>query len=105
MQQDDGTGVLPLRSLRGEPTRERPSAPGRVLVSFAARLDVIRKTERRMILSSHLPGAAGEMKERLLSSLAAAPTARPFVGPDQAGLEQKLTEMNSLISATFAELP
>ncbi len=61
--------------------------------AFATKLDGVRKMEPRMILSSHLPPAAGDMTERLLSSLAAAPTAQPFVGPDQAGLEQMLKEM------------
>ena len=61
--------------------------------AFATKLDGIRKMEPRMILSSHLPAAGGDMTERLLSSLAAAPTAPPFVGPDQAGLEQMLKEM------------
>lgn len=63
--------------------------------AFAMKLDGIRKMEPRMILSSHLPAAAGDMTERLLSSLAAAPAAQPFVGPDQAGLEQMLKEMTS----------
>jgi hypothetical protein len=43
-----------------------------------------------MILSSHLPAAPGNMIERLLGSLEAAPTAQPVVGPDQAALEQML---------------
>ena len=46
-----------------------------------------------MILSSHLPAAGGEMTEKLLTSLAEAPSAQPFVGPDQAALEQMLKEM------------
>ena len=46
-----------------------------------------------MILSSHLPAAQGDMTERLLASLTAAPKAQPFVGPDQAALEQMLKEM------------
>ena len=61
--------------------------------AFAKELDGIRKMEPKMILSSHLPAATADMTERLLSSLAAAPTAQPFVGPDQAGLEQMLKEM------------
>jgi flavorubredoxin len=63
--------------------------------TFAKELDGIRKMEPTMILSSHLPAATGDMTERLLSSLAAAPTAQPFVGPDQAGLEQMLKEMTA----------
>jgi flavorubredoxin len=61
--------------------------------TFAKELDGIRKMEPKMILSSHLPAAPGDMTERLLASLAAAPSAQPFVGPDQAALEQMLKEM------------
>ncbi len=61
--------------------------------TFAKELDGIRKMEPKMILSSHLPAARGDMTERLLASLAAAPKAQPFVGPDQAALEQMLKEM------------
>jgi len=46
-----------------------------------------------MILSSHLPAASGAMLERLLGSLEAVPSAQPFVGPDQAALEQMLAQM------------
>jgi flavorubredoxin len=63
--------------------------------AFAKRLDEVRKMNPTMILSSHLPAATGDMTERLLSSLAAAPTAQPFVGPNQAGLEQMLKEMTA----------
>lgn len=63
--------------------------------ALAKQLDGIRKMEPKMILSSHLPAASGDMTERLLASLAAAPTAQPFVGPDQAGLEQMLKAMTA----------
>jgi flavorubredoxin len=61
--------------------------------AFAKELDGIAKLQPTMILSSHLPVAPGDMTERLLSALASAPTAQPFVGPDQAALEQMLKEM------------
>lgn len=61
--------------------------------AFASELNSIRSMEPSMILSSHLPAASGDMTERLLASLADAPTAQPFVGPDQAALEQMLMEM------------
>ena len=61
--------------------------------AFASELDRIRKIEPKMILSSHLPPAPGEMMERLLASLAATPAAQPFVGPDQAALEHMLKGM------------
>jgi flavorubredoxin len=62
---------------------------------FAGELDAIRKMSPKMILSSHLPPAPGHMTERLLASLAAAPGAKPFVGPNQAALEQMLAGMTT----------
>jgi len=63
--------------------------------AFAKELEGIRAMKPAMVLSSHLPAASGEMTDRLLASLAAAPTAQPFVGPDQAALEQMLKEMTA----------
>jgi flavorubredoxin len=57
---------------------------------FASALNRIRGLEPSMILSSHLPAAQGSSMERLLDALAAVPDAPPFVGPDQADLEQML---------------
>jgi flavorubredoxin len=56
-------------------------------------LDAIRAMEPTMVLSSHLPAAAGDMTDRLIASLAAAPAADPFVGPNQPALEAMLAEM------------
>jgi flavorubredoxin len=64
--------------------------------AFARELDVIRRMAPKMVLSSHLPAAPGNMTERLLASLEAAPAARPFVGPDQAALEQMLKQMTAV---------
>jgi len=61
--------------------------------TLAKELEGIRKMQPKMILSSHLPAASGSVTERLLGALAAVPRARPFVGPDQAALEQMLKEM------------
>ena len=63
--------------------------------SFARELDAIRAIEPTMVLSSHLPAASGNMMDRLLASLAAVPGAQPFVGPDQAALEQMLSQMTA----------
>jgi flavorubredoxin len=60
---------------------------------FAKELEAVRRMEPKMILSSHLPAAPGDMTERLLASLASAPAAGPFVGPDQAALEAMLQQM------------
>jgi flavorubredoxin len=62
---------------------------------LAKELDAIRAMKPEIVLSSHLPAAAGDMMDRLIASLAAAPSAQPFVGPDQAALEQMLKEMMS----------
>jgi glyoxylase-like metal-dependent hydrolase (beta-lactamase superfamily II) len=61
--------------------------------AFARELNGIRAMEPALVLSSHLPAAPGSMTERLLASLEAAPTAQPFVGPDQAALEEMLVQM------------
>jgi flavorubredoxin len=60
---------------------------------FAKSLQGIRDAKPTMILSSHLPAAPGSMTEQMLDTLAAVPAAPPFVGPDQAALEQMLTQM------------
>lgn len=56
---------------------------------FAESLNTVRRLEPRMILSSHLPPAVG-MSETLLAYLAGAREALPFVGPDQAAMEQMM---------------
>jgi len=48
-----------------------------------------------MILSSHLPAAPGSMCDQLLASLENVPAAQPFVGPDQAALEQMLAQLTA----------
>jgi hypothetical protein len=63
--------------------------------AFAAELDGIRKIAPTLILSNHLPPAPGHLMERFLGSLAAAPGAHPFVGPNQAALDQMLKQMAS----------
>lgn len=56
-------------------------------------LKKVQSMEPKMILSSHLPMADRGMVDKLVAALAEAPSAQPFVGPDQAGLEQMLKEM------------
>jgi flavorubredoxin len=53
---------------------------------IAKELDLIRNMNPRMILSSHLPAASGDMTERLLGALPAARSAQPFVAPNQEAL-------------------
>lgn len=54
---------------------------------LAKELDVVRRMEPELVLSSHLAPASGRMVDRLLSALASVPSAPPFVGPNQAALE------------------
>jgi flavorubredoxin len=60
---------------------------------FAKGLQGVREVEPTMILSSHLPAAPGSMTEQLLATLATVPAAPPFLGPDQAALEQMLRQL------------
>ena len=64
--------------------------------AFAQKLDEVRRMAPTMVLSSHPPPAPGQMIDRLLKSLAAAPGAQPFVGPNQAALEQMLKAMTAV---------
>ena len=61
--------------------------------TLAGELKAIRAMEPDLILSSHLPMAPASLTERLLASVAATPNAQPFVGPDQAALEEMLKTM------------
>lgn len=61
--------------------------------AFARDLDRLRKIAPRLILSNHLPPAPGNLMERFLGSLTAAPGSHPFVGPNQAVFEQMLKQM------------
>lgn len=61
--------------------------------TFATELKKIGQMEPKVVLSSHLPAADGRMTQRLLDTLALAPQAQPFVGPDQAGLQAMLAQM------------
>ena len=63
--------------------------------AFASELDTIRTIAPNLILSNHLPPAPGRLMERFLGSLAAAPGAHPFVGPNQAAFEQMLKQMSA----------
>jgi hypothetical protein len=63
---------------------------------FIDTLATLRAVDPAMILSTHLPPAVGQTSE-FLDMLAAAPATNPFVGPDQAALEQ--------ILATFEPVP
>jgi hypothetical protein len=55
----------------------------------------VRDLSPSHVLSSHLPAASGTSLDRMLTSLDAARAASPFVGPDQAALEQLMASMGA----------
>jgi flavorubredoxin len=59
---------------------------------FAAELNVLRRLEPDLILSSHLPPAKS-MANRLLDCLEATPSTPPFEGPNQPALEAMIAQM------------
>jgi flavorubredoxin len=63
------------------------------LGAFKKELEGIAQLKPRLILSSHLPAASGDLLERLLDVVLSAPLAPPFVGPNQAALLQMLKQM------------
>jgi hypothetical protein len=74
-------------------TIDSPWVRGVNRTSFAKELDGIRAADPTLVLSSHLPAAPGRMLPQLVASLEAVPDAPPFVGPDQAALEQMMAGM------------
>jgi len=65
--------------------------------TFATELARIRALEPSTVLSGHLPPAPGTILDRFLDTLAAAPDATPFTGPDQETLE---TMLNAAMAGT-----
>ena len=59
---------------------------------FAHVLDRIRQLNPELILSSHLPPARGN-NEEILRLMAAVPDTEPFIGPNQAVLEEMLAQI------------
>jgi len=64
--------------------------------AFARELETVRRIDPTMVLSSHLPAAPGRMVERMLKSLALAPDAQAFAGPNQAAFESMLKQMGAM---------
>jgi glyoxylase-like metal-dependent hydrolase (beta-lactamase superfamily II) len=62
--------------------------------TFARTVADLRALDVRRVLSAHLPPAEG-MTDRLLDLLSAVPGATPWVGPDQAALEQLLAAVTA----------
>jgi hypothetical protein len=61
---------------------------------FAAELSGIRSMGPSRILSSHLP-PANSLTETFLTNLASVPDSKPFVGPNQAALEEMIKQMTA----------
>ena len=87
----DSADAIPPAALRdGMVTWATVDAPWLGLVDGArldATLERIRRLDPALVLSGHLPPAAG-MTDTLLRHLAAAQTAPPFEGPDHRALER-----------------
>lgn len=62
---------------------------------FGRKLDELRAIEPSMVYSSHLPPAPGAMLDVFVESLAMAPDAERFAGPDQAALEAMLAGLGT----------
>ena len=74
-------------------TIDSPWVHGVDRAAFGRTLDEIRALDPAMVCSTHLPPAPGKMLDFFAESLAMAPDADPFVGPDQAFLETMLASM------------
>ena len=70
-------------------TVDSPWVAGVDRAAFAASLEPLRRLDPAVVLSTHLPPARAAA-HRLLDTVAAAPDAPAFVGPDQAALEALL---------------
>jgi len=73
--------------------------------AFARQLASIGTLDPTMVLSSHLPAAPGAMLPELLRALEAVPDADPFVGPDQAALEQMLAQTAAVATSATSKAP
>ena len=65
---------------------------------FLRTVEPLRAMNPELILSTHLPPAAGQTTE-FLDMLAEAPAADPFVGPDQHALEELLATFDPATTA------
>ena len=67
--------------------------------SFQRTIEPIRGMDPETILSTHLPPARGQLST-FVEMLTAAPSADPWVGPDQQALEQMLAGFEPVTAAT-----
>jgi len=59
---------------------------------FATELNAVRGIDPTIVLSSHLPPAAG-LTDRMLKTISSVPDSQPFLGPNQPALEAMLASM------------
>jgi hypothetical protein len=76
-------------------TVDSPWVSGVDRLAFARSLEPLRALDPPLLLSTHLPPATGRATE-FLDRLATLPDAEPFVGPDQAALEEMLRQLEPL---------
>ena len=62
---------------------------------FARELAGLREMAPELILGAHLP-AVRRQTEQLLETMARRPEAPPFVGPDQAAMEQMMADRTAM---------
>jgi hypothetical protein len=74
-------------------TIDFPWVTGVDRAAFARSLDTLRVIDPPLLLSSHLPPATGRAAE-FLDRLTTIPDEPPYVGPDQAALEQLLRKLD-----------
>lgn len=91
---DLDTDVLQAGQIRWA-TIDSPWVHGVDRDTFGRALAELRAIEPTMVCSSHLPPAPGAMLDLFVDSLAAAPDAERFVGPDQDALEAMMATMTA----------
>ena len=106
---DDITAVPPddlVAAQRLWATVDSPWVSGVDRHAFRASLQPLRQLDPSVVLCTHLPPAHAAAP-RLLDTLATAPDADPFMGPDQAALEALLAgfEPEAAASETGAPVP
>jgi glyoxylase-like metal-dependent hydrolase (beta-lactamase superfamily II) len=89
----DEVGAVSVDELRGAQLLwsavDSPWVQSVAPATFDRALDPLRVMDPELVLSTHLPPAAGRISN-LLDTLAMAPSGTPFVGPDQQALEAML---------------
>jgi len=97
---DDAADIAPAALLEGQSLWSRVDAPWLAQIGaerLAAASRPLRELRPRLILSSHLPPAAG-LDEQLYAGIAAAQAAEPFVGPDQESVDRAARTLEAALA-------